>query len=110
MALDIVTLSIHANYALQPLDVVCFKPFMNALWENRDCWNLANNHVELQGVDLFSSGLQKRSNMHSYYTKYKQYLRRLNMTNLIVYFSKGSITFGYYLGYYCIYLTSYFHC
>ena len=40
--LDIVFLSFHTSYALQPLDVSYFKPFKIAFRQIRDSWILLN--------------------------------------------------------------------
>ena len=42
VGLDLLTLPSHTSYAMQPLDVSCFKPFKQAFWLLRDVWILQN--------------------------------------------------------------------
>ena len=39
---NIISLPSHTSHVLQPLDVVCFKPFRTAFRKHRDAWTLLN--------------------------------------------------------------------
>jgi hypothetical protein len=42
VGLDLLTLPLHMLHAMQPLDVLCFKPFKQAFYLLRDMWTLCN--------------------------------------------------------------------
>ena len=42
--LDIVSLPSHTSHALQPLDIVCFKPFKTVFRQIKDAWCLTNKN------------------------------------------------------------------
>ena len=50
--LDIISFPSHTSHALQPLDVVCFKPFKTTFRRCRDLWSLENNKKEVGKQDL----------------------------------------------------------
>jgi hypothetical protein len=45
--LDMVTLPSHTSHALQPLDVVCFKPFKIAFRKEKNTTMINRNYIEL---------------------------------------------------------------
>jgi hypothetical protein len=50
--LDMVILPSHTWHALQPLDVVCFKPFKTTFRVYRDIWSIANKGQQCKKEDL----------------------------------------------------------
>ena len=50
--LDIISLSSHTIHALQPLDLVCIKPFNTTFRKQRDAWALLNKKKRVEKQDL----------------------------------------------------------
>ncbi len=47
-----VTLHSHASHALQPLDVICFKPFKTTFKKERNTIMISSNYIELDKIVL----------------------------------------------------------
>ena len=47
-----ISLSFHTSYALQPLDLACFKPFKSAFKGYRNKWMLKNSAAKLEKETL----------------------------------------------------------
>jgi hypothetical protein len=50
--LDMVTLLSHTSHALQPLDVVCFKPFKTTFRKEKKTTMINRNYIELDKIVL----------------------------------------------------------
>jgi len=50
--LNMITLPSNTSYALQPLDVSCFKPFKTTFKKVKDVTMSKNNHMELNKITL----------------------------------------------------------
>jgi hypothetical protein len=48
--LDMVTLLSHTSHALQPLDVVCFKPFKTTFRKEKETTMINRNYIELNKI------------------------------------------------------------
>jgi len=50
--LNMITLPLNTSYALQPLDVSCFKPFKTTFKKVKDAIMSKNNHMEPDKISL----------------------------------------------------------